>query len=1762
MEYDPAPFFRELHESGYEGKRIDIPLLEGAEQSGEDFDWNLVTEWAEGGLGGWLSEELNSLQGELVRFERKDARLLRDYDNGKYAYLFKVWLQKKYEAMVLGRQSVKILKGDTRTKEEEDSEEMMTELAKMLYLEFEEIFSGGKLEDKDLRHLRDIYHFQNAFRGIYVFDFGRENTQFKDMGYRDFGKYPIPNWTVLIGAAISIDDIEECVQKFQEMGSEEVGYFERKLQRDWSQKVEGLEEVELESGPADGGFEGWEKPAWMKPDFQNPSIENFDADVGVSRREALWKIYTAVEIPGEKELKPWEHELGTRDVLWRICRTIVECIVSEARRKVTTYKDREKRTRRRVKYSLPGVVLLRKLIGKLMPILGEATGRFGNSWAGYSFSWPAHEDLPETGLLDGKDESIEELFRFIDPEENNPFIKRFRHLTDTLDLKTTYQETMVGGMMHESHFGGTKGKGRRSSKWGEWPFDVRREFVLEHNVLRFSSNLLNLLVIKGWIHIDNGEFQDVVDFFGESEDDVVHRELNWQGSPPNMIRFGPVLNKILVLPHMEDEHAIFRTLRQNPKRWMYCQPEPHLLEWERHGQGRNLGGYLSRGLRNSIMSSSQYERMAKLEDQLGRSEFPIRTELGSDTRRALNHLQNTQWEVNLDFVEVIAAAHDSDGYVFRQPIREQAVQWKGFGFRPWLESSREREDSGRLGEKWEKWDHTLNNVRKAIRNVGNVFWHPWACDWRGRLYSSTAQMSPIGDDLDKALIRFKEWKPLGKKGIFWLRVHACNLMNGVVWRNKLAERTQIDCMPAYEWKNHRSASNKVSFKERNQWTIDNIDTLRGIAQGFCREKVIDAGFTPDEEFLNILGLDKQPRSGDDAFQRLAVLLELDRVYSVFDTVKDWDKVTSGQPVYLDASCNGFQHAAALLRDGSLAKSVNVLRNEDNEGDQSDLYQEVASFAKRAYKNVDVKTSLRLEIESNPGLYGEPGRWERIFTRKLMKGPTMVYTYGAKDLEKCFVNRDGKGEPGWRQLEPLTVEGVKEYPSRCQKFRKGTFGKEQQEECGVVFNSKQEYVEHMNSKHGWAVRLHPNSPLRDEISKGGVWNVWMSGRSGYWKEAKGLVKIDIEFDEWKMMVDEQNSTWPDHVEDAMMRVARKLTRDVQTAIDCVTDDAYEKLGLRTLVKTQKNCEPRGEDDWINEATMARKKQLDDAVAGLFTKVGGGKADWDKLRLYSMGWRNHMCWTAGPIVLNQVKTKDEVDGNYGKYLAPKYGSHGIPTHTVITNMHAELGEKDRPRAWKLFDIVDEDKISKAELVRRISSFLDEMNIQIHGVEDAITIGKENQDSTGKPHYDEKMERVIGRMQNKLRDLYYNSKEQSVVEKSKEFLLRLSNRKKITISSLEGVSHDGKVRDKGSSTPGSKARRRGVTPQFIHSHDAAHMVMTICGLADNNIDDIWIVHDCFGAHACHIDSLLSVVNESFVNLHKNENFGDKLLQIDPWFNLHGQDGFYDYGMTDNGKMHVLVLQESQKPLHELSRGELIHELQKRRIPWDGNMDDNDLISRLVRMYFNYRFSIKLLLHSVKVTRDKSGGAAEIFMDEVSEKEIDKYDARGGQILIKLMNSADCKDAYFDYLVMKREIELALYVIATMGQKAVREPPKRKLSNLEDARKFRQNHDWLNAAKEILLIKPTLEPLIEAKEKFEQITGEHLRGMTVVELQKQLKDFGLKTTGNKGDLISRLVRYELRNDRSMLPPSHRNLGRDNDVGEIEMLDIKDAINAEFLIS
>lgn len=168
------------------------------------------------------------------------------------------------------------------------------------------------------------------------------------------------------------------------------------------------------------------------------------------------------------------------------------------------------------------------------------------------------------------------------------------------------------------------------------------------------------------------------------------------------------------------------------------------------------------------------------------------------------------------------------------------------------------------------------------------FYFPHNLDFRGRAYPIPPNLSHIGDDMCRGLLMFGEAKPLGERGLRWLKIHAANLCG-------------------YD---------KASFDERERWTMEHL------------ENIFDSADKP---------LDGQRwwLKADDPWQCLATCIELtDALRSEVPT-----DYACALPVHQDGTCNGLQHYAALGGDLKGAHQVNL-----DAGDRpADVYSGVASM---------------------------------------------------------------------------------------------------------------------------------------------------------------------------------------------------------------------------------------------------------------------------------------------------------------------------------------------------------------------------------------------------------------------------------------------------------------------------------------------------------------------------------------------------------------------------------------------------------------------------------------------------------------------------------------------------------------------------------------------------------------------------------------------------------------------------------------------------
>jgi DNA-directed RNA polymerase, mitochondrial len=253
----------------------------------------------------------------------------------------------------------------------------------------------------------------------------------------------------------------------------------------------------------------------------------------------------------------------------------------------------------------------------------------------------------------------------------------------------------------------------------------------------------------------------------------------------------------------------------------------------------------------------------------------------------------------------------------------------------------------------ENQDHIKTNNSDELQRITTIqiaktysdisFFLPLHCDWRGRIYTKSFFIDYQGDDLSLSLIEFNEGIILSKSGLESLYIYGANNYN-------------------------ESNISKDTYPNRIKWVLNNMDKILKMDSEFilkAENKFVFSAFC-----LVIRELKKNPN----------YLVKL--------------------PVWLDATCSGIQHLAAIMRDFQLASEVNLIPQKDDEG--------VA----------DIYNTLRIEI--NERIRAE-GRDNYVFS----------------NLEKVDLQRSDVKTPIMTKSYNVTLLGIKE--QLISKFEKKKIG---------------------------------------------------------------------------------------------------------------------------------------------------------------------------------------------------------------------------------------------------------------------------------------------------------------------------------------------------------------------------------------------------------------------------------------------------------------------------------------------------------------------------------------------------------------------------------------------------------------------------------------------------------------------------------------------------------------------------------------------------
>jgi DNA-directed RNA polymerase len=402
---------------------------------------------------------------------------------------------------------------------------------------------------------------------------------------------------------------------------------------------------------------------------------------------------------------------------------------------------------------------------------------------------------------------------------------------------------------------------------------------------------------------------------------------------------------------------------------MIYKPAP----WQDH----EIGGYYQKPTNlMRIHESMLQERSIKFADL-------------QPTFNVLDIISETPWRINKKVLKVVEAIWEEGGGAGEIPLRH--YNYENYVYQYQLQECKDYAEKSKLMKKIQmqrdihslRCDFTLKlNVAKAFLNMERIYF-PHNIDFRGRIYPIPPHMNHISADICRGMLEFAEGKPIGKKGIYWLKIHLANKMG----------------------------KDKLNFKDRLLFVDSNLS-------------VIERCVTDPLKFREWLEF-------EDCWQTLAAMFDLQAALNM-DNPEDY---VSHIHIHQDGSCNGLQHYAALGRDIGGANQVN-LNNTDKPGD---VYTHVANMV-QSRVNADAKDAASPYHRIANKLVGN-------VKRKIVKQTVMTSVYGvtfigarkqiAKQLkDKEYLDEVDTDVPeASYYLATLTLDSIRDLFSGAHEIKK-------------------------------------------------------------------------------------------------------------------------------------------------------------------------------------------------------------------------------------------------------------------------------------------------------------------------------------------------------------------------------------------------------------------------------------------------------------------------------------------------------------------------------------------------------------------------------------------------------------------------------------------------------------------------------------------------------------------------------------------------------
>jgi len=358
----------------------------------------------------------------------------------------------------------------------------------------------------------------------------------------------------------------------------------------------------------------------------------------------------------------------------------------------------------------------------------------------------------------------------------------------------------------------------------------------------------------------------------------------------------------------------------------------------------------------------------------------------------VNKLASVPFRINLEVLKLIEEMLEIKSEKYKDILLFDVHEWTDVEKKIDRESGKERKLT--VEEQKEVQEHNSKYFQQMqIINIARTyayldeFYLPVNVDWRGRVYTLPSYLTYQGTDLAKSLINFANPDLITDDRISHLKRYGANLYG----------------------------NDKASLDYRSNWVDSHSSKITALDLDFivkADEPFCFLAFAI--EYKNWLNRKETVYTANVVKERINPELrkkELRISIASIEGIKEFSHL----PIYLDATCNGIQHLAALSKDKNIAPLVNLTKSNSDDSPQ-DIYSYVIPFVEAELKDLAIK-------DKENEIFKDFKLRRTLIKKPIMTIPYSVTIYGiAEYLESEFrVVEKGKGKN--KKVVYITDQGL-------------------------------------------------------------------------------------------------------------------------------------------------------------------------------------------------------------------------------------------------------------------------------------------------------------------------------------------------------------------------------------------------------------------------------------------------------------------------------------------------------------------------------------------------------------------------------------------------------------------------------------------------------------------------------------------------------------------------------------------------------------------